>query len=264
MGWSGWWAPIPARRHARRRHRQRRARGPRPTQPAGDRVGVLVTVRTMAGPVHSGMYGGAAPDALAALIALACATSRRHHGGRAAARTWRARTTPPWIVRRRPGVPGVTLLGSGSVADSAVGAPGATVLAIDAPSVEGVTAAIQHEARAVVNLRGPPGQDAVEAQRLLVRHLEGGAPWRVEVERKTLGQPFAAGTRGGASRRSRRGRRRRRPRRGARAERSRCATSSCAAHRTPRSCSSAWRSRPATPRATRASCGSLQAHRRRA
>ena len=32
--------------------------------------GVLVTVRTMAGPVHSGMYGGAAPDALAALVAM--------------------------------------------------------------------------------------------------------------------------------------------------------------------------------------------------
>ena len=31
---------------------------------------VLVTVRTMAGPGHSGMYGGAAPDALAALIAV--------------------------------------------------------------------------------------------------------------------------------------------------------------------------------------------------
>ena len=31
---------------------------------------VLMTVRTMAGPVHSGMYGGAAPDALAALISM--------------------------------------------------------------------------------------------------------------------------------------------------------------------------------------------------
>ena len=61
-----------------------------------------------------------------------------------------------------------------------------------------MTAAIQHEARAVVNLRVPPGQDAAEAQRLLVAHLEAAAPWgaQVTVEPKTLGQPFAARTRG--------------------------------------------------------------------
>ena len=41
---------------------------------------VLVTVRTLAGPVHSGMYGGAAPDALAALISM-LATLRDADGG---------------------------------------------------------------------------------------------------------------------------------------------------------------------------------------
>ena len=65
-------------------------------------------------------------------------------------------------------LPGVELLGSGSVADTVWARPAATVLAIDAPSVAGVTAAIQHEARAVVNLRVPPDQDAASAQRLLV------------------------------------------------------------------------------------------------
>ncbi len=38
---------------------------------------VLVTVRTMAGPGHSGIYGGAAPDALAALIAVLASLARR-------------------------------------------------------------------------------------------------------------------------------------------------------------------------------------------
>ena len=40
---------------------------------------VWVTVRTLSSPMHSGMFGGAAPDALAALIAM-LATLRDEHG----------------------------------------------------------------------------------------------------------------------------------------------------------------------------------------
>ena len=164
---------------------------------------VLVTVRTMAGPGHSGMYGGAAPDALAALIA-ALATLRDGAGdttvnGLDNTGTWGGAEYPAdRFAADAQVLPGVGLLGSGSVADTVWARPAATVLAIDAPSVVGVTAAIQHEARAVVNLRVPPDQDAATAQRLLVAHLEAAVPWgaQVTVEPKTLGQPFAAGTRG--------------------------------------------------------------------
>jgi acetylornithine deacetylase/succinyl-diaminopimelate desuccinylase-like protein len=164
---------------------------------------VLVTVRTMAGPGHSGMYGGAAPDALAALIAV-LATLRDDAGDTTVSGL---DNTGTWVGAEYPAdrfaadarvLPGVELLGSGSVADTVWARPAATVLAIDAPPVAGVTAAIQHEARAVVNLRVPPGQDAAAAQRLLVAHLEASAPWgaQVTVEPKTLGQPFAARTQG--------------------------------------------------------------------
>ena len=164
---------------------------------------VLVTVRTMAGPGHSGMYGGAAPDALAALIAV-LATLRDGAGdttvnGLDNTGTWGGAEYPAdRFAADAQVLPGVELLGSGSVADTVWARPAATVLAIDAPSVVGVTAAIQHEARAVVNLRVPPDQDAAAAQRLLVAHLEAAVPWgaQVTVEPKTLGQPFAAGTRG--------------------------------------------------------------------
>jgi acetylornithine deacetylase/succinyl-diaminopimelate desuccinylase-like protein len=164
---------------------------------------VIVTVRTMAGPAHSGMYGGAAPDALAALIAV-LATLRDDAGDTTVSGldnrgTWQGADYPvDRFAADAQVLPGVGLLGSGSVADTLWARPAATVLAIDAPSVEGATAAIQHEGRAVVNLRVPPGQDAAEAQRLLVRHLEAAAPWgaQVSVEPRTLGQPFAAGTHG--------------------------------------------------------------------
>jgi cysteinylglycine-S-conjugate dipeptidase len=49
-----------------------------------------------------------------------------------------------------------------------------------------------------VNLRVPPGFDAGNAQDLLVEHLEAATPWGVHVlvERRPVGQPFAARTDG--------------------------------------------------------------------
>ena len=164
---------------------------------------VEVTVRTLAGPVHSGMYGGAAPDALAALISM-LATLRDAEGrttitGLDASGTWSGADYPVERFRVDAGVlDGVSVIGGSSVADALWARPAVNVLALDAPSVEGATAAIQHTARALVNLRVPPGFDASEAQGLLVEHLEQAAPWgvRVEVERRTVGQPFAARTDG--------------------------------------------------------------------
>ncbi|MEP6797168.1 MAG: dipeptidase, partial [Lapillicoccus sp.] len=166
---------------------------------------VLLTVRTLERPVHSGALGGPAPDALAALIHI-LSTLRDDDGettvdGLAADGAWDGAAYPFDRFRSDAGVlDGVGLLGRGAVADLLWARPVATVLAIDAPSVAGVTAAIQPEARAVVNLRVPPGVDAAVAQQLLVRHLERAAPWgaKVTVEPKTLGQPFAARTDGPA------------------------------------------------------------------
>jgi acetylornithine deacetylase/succinyl-diaminopimelate desuccinylase-like protein len=164
---------------------------------------VLVTVETLAGPVHSGMFGGAAPDALAALVSV-LATLRDADGGTTiggldAGGRWTGADYPVERFRADAGVlDGVSVLGSGSVADALWARPSVNVLAIDCPSVSGATAAIQHTARALVNLRVPPGYDAANSQRLLVEHLESVAPWgaRVRVERRTLGEPFAARTDG--------------------------------------------------------------------
>ena len=166
---------------------------------------VHVTVRTLAGPLHSGSFGGAATDALAALVhilsTLRDASGETTVDGLDHRARWSGAAYPPERFREDGQVlDGVALLGNGTVADAVWARPAATVLAIDAPSVAGATAAIQPEARALVNLRVPPGVDAQEAQRLLVRHLERAAPWgaRVEVTPQTLGQPFAARTDGPA------------------------------------------------------------------
>ena len=141
---------------------------------------VWVTVRTLSSPMHSGMFGGAAPDALAALIAM-LATLRDEHGnttisGLDATQSWPGAAYPAEQFRKDANVlDGVDLLG-GSVADMVWARPAATVLGIDCPPVVGSSAAIQPEARARINLRVPPGMDAKQAQDALIEHLAAVAP----------------------------------------------------------------------------------------
>lgn len=170
---------------------------------------VLVTVRTMEGPVHSGMYGGAAPDALQALLT-ALASLRDEAGettidGLDSGGTWDGAPFDAERFRVDAGLlEGVEpLTGRGaSVADQVWARPAATVLAIDCPPVSQVTAVVQGSARAVVNLRVPAGVDASHAQHLLTEHLVRHIPFgaQVDVRPVSLGQPFQARTDGPAYR----------------------------------------------------------------
>jgi len=170
---------------------------------------VLVTVRTMEGPVHSGMYGGAAPDALQALL-MALASLRDETGettidGLDGGGTWGG---APFDAERFHADAGLLegvepLTGhDASVADQVWARPAATVLAIDCPPVSQVTAVVQGSARAVVNLRVPAGVDAARAQHLLTEHLVRHMPFgaQVDVRPVSLGQPFQARTDGPAYR----------------------------------------------------------------
>jgi len=164
---------------------------------------VVVTVESMRSEVHSGMFGGAAPDALAALVAM-LATLRDEKGdttirGLDATQTWDGVQYEPDAFRRDAGVlDGVGLLGSGSVADQLWARPAVTILGIDAPKVVGSSAAIQPKAAARLNLRVPPGTDTAAAVAALEDHLRAVAPWGVHVtlEHDTPGQPFQARTEG--------------------------------------------------------------------
>ena len=86
------------------------------------------------------------------------------------------------------------------LADLVWSRPAVTVLGIDCPPVEGAIAAVQPRARALINLRVPPGIDPVEAQRLLTAHIERRRPWnaRVTVEPEAVGHPFRSVPAGGS------------------------------------------------------------------
>ncbi|MDI9954579.1 dipeptidase [Rhodococcus sp. IEGM 1305] len=164
---------------------------------------VVVHVETLAGEVHSGMFGGPAPDALAALVQM-LATLRDADGntvvdGLESDQKWTGVDYPEAQFRTDAGVlDGVGLAGSSSVADAVWARPALTILGIDCPPVVGSAAAISPRASARLNLRVPPGMDPQKAQDALAAHLENAAPWnaRVTVEREAVGSPFRATTDG--------------------------------------------------------------------
>jgi acetylornithine deacetylase/succinyl-diaminopimelate desuccinylase-like protein len=166
---------------------------------------VVVTVEALASEVHSGMFGGPTPDALAALIHM-LSTLRDAAGnttitGLSNTQVWEGAEYPADQFRSDAQLlEGTTLLGDGRVSDLVWARPTLTVLGIDCPPVVGSAAAIQPHSRARLNLRVPPGMDAVKAQDALIAHLEAAAPWgvRVTVEREASGSPFQARTGGPA------------------------------------------------------------------
>ncbi|MET8411510.1 dipeptidase [Streptomyces sp. NPDC005195] len=162
---------------------------------------VRVRIDTLEGNLHSGQFGGAAPDALGALIrvldSLRAKDGSTTVDGLTGDARWEGLSYDEEAFRQDAKVlDGVELIGSGSVADRIWARPAVTVLGIDCPPVVGATPSVQAGARALVSLRVPPGTDAVEATKLLQAHLEAHTPWgaRVSTERIGQGQPFRADT----------------------------------------------------------------------
>ncbi|MCX4572807.1 dipeptidase [Streptomyces sp. NBC_01571] len=162
---------------------------------------VRVRIDTLEGNLHSGQFGGAAPDALGALIrvldSLRAKDGSTTVDGLTGDARWEGLQYDEEAFRQDAKVlDGVELIGSGSVADRIWARPAVTVLGIDCPPVVGATPSVQAGARALVSLRVPPGTDAVEAAKLLQAHLEAHTPWgaRVSTEQIGQGQPFRADT----------------------------------------------------------------------
>ncbi|MFF3457544.1 dipeptidase [Streptomyces sp. NPDC002730] len=160
---------------------------------------IRVQVDTLEGNLHSGQFGGAAPDALAALIRV-LDSLRAEDGstvvdGLTADSTWEGLQYPEGEFRKDAKIlDGVGLIGSGTVADRIWARPAVTVIGIDCHPVAGATPSIPATARAQISLRVPPGQDAAEATKLLFTHIEKHTPWnaRVTLEQVGQGQPFRA------------------------------------------------------------------------
>ncbi|QJY45865.1 dipeptidase [Pseudonocardia broussonetiae] len=170
-------------------------------------VDLVVTVDALDSELHSGVFGGAVPDALTALVAM-LATLHDQHGnttvrGLPNTQVWPGTPYPETQLRVDGGLRRRTpVLGNGTIADMLWARPSLSLLGIDCPPVVGSAAALVPRARARLSLRVPPGVTPDEAGRAIVSHLLQVAPWQVEVtvEIDATGHPFRAATDGPAHR----------------------------------------------------------------
>ena len=169
----------------------------------GDAV-VTVEVRTLASAKHSGQFGGAAPDALITLLhGLASLHDERGDVAVEGLRRqeWQGEAWTEDEFRRLAEIePGLPFLGSGPLADRVWSGAAITVTGIDAPSVDGAMNAVSPYARAKLNVRVGPQQDAAEAQAAVIRHLESVRPFGIPLRAQAgeTGNGFAAATDGPA------------------------------------------------------------------
>jgi len=161
---------------------------------------VTVEVRTLASAKHSGQYGGAAPDALLALMR-GLASLHDEVGDVAVAGLRREEWTgggPDEAEFRRLAevADGMPLLGTGTLGSRVWSGPAITVIGVDVASVDQALNAVSPYARAKLNIRVHPEQDPLEAQAAVVAHLQQAMPFGIALDARGLetGRGFAAHT----------------------------------------------------------------------
>lgn len=167
-------------------------------------VDLVVEVSTLEQAGHSGLFGGPAPDALTVLTRLLA--TLHDEKGDVAVKGLVRNPDPEASVdeaqwRADAGVlPGVQLMGTGSLSGRLWSAPALAVLGIDAPPVAGAANILVPRAAAKLSLRVPAGQDPAEAATLLKDHLRAHVPFGAEIKilDGELGKPFHADTTGAA------------------------------------------------------------------
>jgi acetylornithine deacetylase/succinyl-diaminopimelate desuccinylase-like protein len=149
-------------------------------------VHCTVEVRTIESALHSGLFGGPAPDALVALIKLLSALwDDRGNTVVPGLRSydWLGAEMPEDLYREQAGMlAGVETIGDGSVSTRLWSSPNVTVTGLDAPRTENASNILIPSAKAHLSLRIAPDQDEKAALDALVRHLRDHAPWGVELD----------------------------------------------------------------------------------
>ncbi len=161
-----------------------------------------LTVRTLEHASHSGMFGGAVPDAMLATIRL-LATFWDAEGSVAIdGLSSYPGETPEYTeeqLRAEAGLlPGVRPIGTGSLLGRIWNQPSITVTGIDAPTVANASNTLSPAVTVKVSVRVAPGQTARDAADAIERHLAAHAPFgaSLEIDDLDLGDPFLVDTSG--------------------------------------------------------------------
>lgn len=164
-----------------------------------------VTVRTMEHAWHSGMFGGAVPDAMLATIRLLDSLWDERGGvaveGLISHDAETADRDEEEFRREAELLEGVELLGDGPIDRRLWFTPAITVTGIDAPSVANASNTLSPEITVHLSCRIAPGQDPQEAADALTRHLQAHAPFGAHLSFANLdcGSPFLVDVSGPAA-----------------------------------------------------------------
>lgn len=157
----------------------------------------VIEVRTLDHGVHSGMFGGAVPDAMTVMLRL-LATLWDDAGDLAVPGLVSGQAAdvdiPADELRADAGVlDGVHLVGRGSIASRLWTRPALTIVGLDTPSVATASNTLLPAVRAKFSLRLAPGQDPITAFAALRDHLASAVPWgaRLEVTLREAGRAWA-------------------------------------------------------------------------
>ena len=165
-------------------------------------VACVVTVSTLEHPLHSGVFGGPAPDAMMSLARL-LATLHDDDGNVTVEGVSRYEwdgddMSPEEFAASADLLDGVKVVGHGSVGTALWSQPSINAIGVDMTSIAGSSNVLIPEVKAKLSMRIVPGSDPVAELDALVSHLETHAPWgaKVSVERTKEAPPFRCETDG--------------------------------------------------------------------
>ena len=164
-----------------------------------------LTVTTLGHASHSGMWGGAAPDAMLAAITLLSTLWDENGSVAVAGLTRHDAATPAFdeaeLAASAAFVDGVRAIGTGSVLDRLWYQPAITVTGIDAPSIANASNTLVPSVTVRISMRVAPGQASDDARDALIAHLEANAPFGANLVFHDIdtGDPFLVDTDGWAA-----------------------------------------------------------------
>ncbi len=163
-----------------------------------------LTVKTLGHASHSGMFGGAVPDAMLAMVRLLSTLHAPDGSVGVEGLTEHDGETPAYdedqLRHEAALLDGVTPIGSGTILSRIWSKPSITVTGIDAPSVANASNTLAPSVAVRISARIAPGQAALDAYTALERHLRANAPFgaHIEIDDVDLGDPFLVDTSGWA------------------------------------------------------------------
>ena len=164
-----------------------------------------LTVRTLDHALHSGMFGGAVPDAFMAFAGLVSSFYDDSGSVAVTGLTKSIITTPEYEdaqMREESGVlESVSLIGNGHVLERLWSQPSITVTGIDIPDVANASNTLLPSVSSRISVRVAPGQTASDAFGAVREHIISHVPYgaQVEFDDVNLGESFSTDTSGWAA-----------------------------------------------------------------